>query len=60
MKDIEAHPIESCALLFFQIKNTNIKGYILINPLLVPMARSCSLGSHAKALGLWGNPCDTV
>lgn len=36
------------------------KGYTLMAPDFVPMAISCSLGSKAKALGWWGNPCSTV
>lgn len=36
------------------------KGYTLMAPDLVPIAISSSLGSKAKALGWWGNPCSTV
>lgn len=36
------------------------KGYTLMAPDAVPMIISRKLGSHARAVGLFGNPCCTV
>lgn len=38
----------------------NRKGYTLMAPDAVPMIISRKLGSHARAVGLFGNPCCTV
>lgn len=45
---------------FCRCMSSLTEGYILMAPDFVPMAMSCNLGSKAKALGWWGNPCSTV